>query len=280
MCETVVLLYCTILQFFSVNYANRGDLFEKQFIWKEEKYRNLQGTYPVLSISFANVKETNYELTKKRIFQILENLYAKYQFLLESDILTSGERIYFKSISAQMDEVDASDAIHNLCKYLYRYYGKKVIVLLDEYDTPMQEAYVDGYWKELTAFTRSLFNTTFKTNPWLERGIMTGITRVSKESIFSDLNNLKVVTTTSNEYADCFGFTEKEVFCSMLALTNWEVKLMFGNMVAQWFENAEADYNDFIKALLLCFNWISWNRFWFRTTGSKMGWWFLHAKVI
>lgn len=98
---------------------------------------------------------------------------------------------------------------------MYRYYGKKVIILLDEYDTPMQEAYVDGFWDELVAFTRSLFNSTFKTNPWLERGIMTGITRVNMESIFSDLNNLKVVTTTSDEYATAFGFTEEEVFASL-----------------------------------------------------------------
>lgn len=109
-------------------------------------------------------------------------------------------------------------AIHKMAEYLFRYYGKKVIILLDEYDTPLQEAYVNGYWEELVAFTRSLFNSTFKTNPYLERAIMTGITRVSivsyeaLESIFSDLNNLKVVTTTSDEYADCFGFTEKEVW--------------------------------------------------------------------
>ena len=86
---------------------------------------------------------------------------------------------------------------------------------MDEYDTPMQEAYVQGYWDEFTSFVRSLFNASFKTNPYLERAIMTGITRVSKESIFSDLNNLRVVTTTSNLYADCFGFTEEEVFASL-----------------------------------------------------------------
>ena len=111
-----------------------------------------------------------------------------------------------------MDDVVATMAIHYLCKFLYLYYGKKVIVLLDEYDTPMQEAYVDGYWDDLVAFTRSMFNSTFKTNSWLERGLMTGITRVSKESVFSDLNNLEVVTTTSNKYATSFGFTEEEVF--------------------------------------------------------------------
>ena len=113
-----------------------------------------------------------------------------------------------------------------------RYYGKKVIILLDEYDTPMQEAYAQGYWDEFTTFLRSLFNATFKTNPYLERAIMTGITRVRypkrvkfaeqtsngsvlTEPIFSDLNNLRVVTTTSNLYADCFGFTEEEVFAAL-----------------------------------------------------------------
>ncbi len=103
-------------------------------------------------------------------------------------------------------------SLNILSDYLSRYYGKKVLILLDEYDTPMQEAYVNGYWNEMSAFARSLFNSTFKTNPYLERAIMTGITRVSKEPIFSGLNNLEVVTTTSDKYMDCFGFTEKEVF--------------------------------------------------------------------
>ena len=90
-------------------------------------------------------------------------------------------------------------ALHNLSDFLARYYGKKVIILLDEYDTPMQEAYVYGFWEELVTFTRNMFNAAFKTNPYIERGLMTGITRVSRESMFSDLNNLNVVTT-SNEY--------------------------------------------------------------------------------
>ncbi len=111
--------------------------------------------------------------------------------------------------------MDATLAFNQLSEYLYRYYGKKTIILLDEYDTPMQEAYVNGYWEELISFTRSLLNATFKTNPYLERAVMTGITRVSKESIFSDLNNLKVVTTTSDEYGTVFGFTEEEVFAAM-----------------------------------------------------------------
>ena len=114
-----------------------------------------------------------------------------------------------------MDEIDATMALHKMSDFLSRYYKKKVIILLDEYDTPMQEAYVEGYWEELVSFTRSLFNAAFKTNPFLERAIMTGITRVSKESVFSDLNNLVVITTTSADYAESFGFTEKEVFAAL-----------------------------------------------------------------
>ena len=202
-------------QFFSINYADRSDLFEGLSIWKNEKYRDLQGTYPVISLSFANIKEREYQTTRKKICQIIVELYTNYSFLLDSQKLKDGDRDFFQRISVDMDDVDATMAIHYLCKYLYMYYGKKVIVLLDVYDPPMQEAYVDGHWDDLVAFTRSMFNSTFKTNPWLERGLMTGITRVSKESIFSDLNNLKVVTTTSDEYATSFGFMEEEVFAAL-----------------------------------------------------------------
>lgn len=198
--------------FFSVDYADRGDLFEGLSIWDDEKYRALQGTYPVIFLSFANVKEKDFKTTRKKICQLLTKLYTDHEFLLDSDVLYEADRNYFKRVSEEMDDSDASLALHQLADYLYRYYGKKVIILLDEYDTPMQESYVNGYWDELVSFTRSLFNSTFKTNPYLERSIMTGITRVSKESIFSDLNNLKVVTTTSDEYATSFGFTEEEVF--------------------------------------------------------------------
>ena len=202
-------------QFFSVNYEGRGELFEGLSIWEDEKYRELQGTCPVISLSFANVKESSYESTVQRINQILTNLYYEYSFVLEGDSLLSEEKEDFRSVSKSMPEVTATMALHQLSRFLYKYYHKKVIILLDEYDTPMQEAYVNGYWEELVSFTRSMFNSTFKTNPYLNRAIMTGITRVSRESIFSDLNNLEVVTTTSEKYADCFGFTEEEVFAAL-----------------------------------------------------------------
>ncbi|MCI6885965.1 MAG: ATP-binding protein [Lachnospiraceae bacterium] len=218
--------------FFSVEYADRGDLFEGLSIWEEDAYRKIQGTYPVISLSFASVKERDYPSTRKKICQLLTNLYAEHAFLLESGLLYETDIRYFKRVNEEMDDSDASLALYQLSDYLYRYYGKKVIILLDEYDTPMQEAYVDGYWDELVGFTRSLFNASFKTNPWLERAIMTGITRVSKESIFSDLNNLKVVTTTSDEYAASFGFTEPEVFAALEACGFSDEK----EQVKQWYD--------------------------------------------
>lgn len=199
-------------KFFSVKYAGRGELFDGLSVWQEEKYRELQGTWPVIFLSFANVKEPGYRGTRQSINRILEDIYNKNIFLLEGELLTDNEKAYFRSVTFDMDEETAVWALHKMSDFLSRYYGKKVIILLDEYDTPMQEAYVNGYWEEMSSLIRSLFNSTFKTNSYLERAVMTGITRVSKESIFSDLNNLRVVTTTSDKYADCFGFTEEEVF--------------------------------------------------------------------
>ena len=220
-------------QFFSVDYADRGDLFEGLDIWEDEKYRELQGTYPVIFLTFARVKENNFQDVKKHIFKLLKELYTDYSFLLESERLDDTEKETIRQNKAGInDVVDASLALNYLCKYLYKHYGKKVIILLDEYDTPMQEAYINGYWDELVAFTRSLFNATFKSNPYMERGIMTGVTRISKESIFSDLNNLVVITTTSNSYATAFGFTEKEVFASLEAFGLGEKK----ERVKNWYD--------------------------------------------
>lgn len=198
-------------KFFSIKYAERGDLFEGLAIWQSEEYQRLQGTYPVISLSFASIKENCFYNARRKICYLLTSLYSDNHFLIESGILTPSEKVFFESISADMGDAEATLALHELSKYLFRYYGKKAVILLDEYDTPMQEAYVYGYWKEMVEFTRSMFNSAFKTNSYLERAVMTGITRVSKESIFSDLNNLTVVTVTSEKYQDCFGFTQQEV---------------------------------------------------------------------
>ncbi len=198
--------------FFSAEYADRGELFEGLDIWREEKYQKLQGSFPVISFSFAGVKRNDYRSTIQRICQLVTDLYRRNSFLLEGDLLSKEEKEEYRRVSMDMPEVVAGMSLCRLSEYLYRYYGKKVIILLDEYDTPLQEAYVGGYWEELVGFIRDLFNATFKTNPCLERAVMTGITRVSRESIFSDLNNLTIVTSTSAMYAERFGFTETEVY--------------------------------------------------------------------
>ncbi len=219
-------------RFFSMKYKDQGQIFEELSIWKEESYRSLQGTYPVLALSFADIKEPTAFGTKKRICQIIEELYNQYDFLLDSGCLNEKEKESFGRITVDMNDYEAAGSLKMLSLYLARYYKKNVFILLDEYDTPLQEAYLNGYWKELVEFTRSLFNSTFKTNPYLERSLMTGITRISKESVFSDVNNLEVVTATSEKYEDSFGFTQEQV---------WEALREFGlygekQKVKDWYD--------------------------------------------
>ncbi|MDE7314025.1 MAG: ATP-binding protein [Eubacterium sp.] len=201
--------------FFSVKYQKEKTLFDGMLIGQEQAYRSIQGTFPVISLSFASIKETTFQNARDKICQLIAREYARSTFLREAGILSEQEKATFYRKAYDMGDVDATLSLNQLCEYLCRYYGKKAIILLDEYDTPMQEAYVYGYWNELADFIRSLFNASFKTNPYLERAVLTGITRISKESLFSDLNNLAVITTTSSMYADSFGFTESEVFAAM-----------------------------------------------------------------
>ena len=198
--------------FFSIRYAERSDLFEGLSIWEEEKYRQLQGTFPVIFLSFANVKASNYADMEYCITKVISDLYEQNRYLFDKVVLSDNEREYYGSVKPGMDGILAAGAIHSMACFMQRYYKKDVIIILDEYDTPMHEAWINGYWDQAVEFFRKFFNSTFKTNPFLYRGMITGITRISKESIFSDLNNLNVITTTSDEYATAFGFTEEEVF--------------------------------------------------------------------
>lgn len=218
--------------FFSRQYENRGDLFKGLSIWTDQRYQRLQGSYPVIFISFADVKQNNYKDAIQKIKNIIVDAYRQHRYLNEEDCFTENEKQQMMEITEKMDDVTAQDALKNLSSYLNLLYGKKVLIFLDEYDTPMQEAYINGYWDEFTGFMRGLFNATFKTNPYLERAVMTGITRVSKESVFSDLNNLTVITTTSDQYADCFGFTEEEVFKSLDQFGMSDKK----QIVKQWYD--------------------------------------------
>ena len=226
--------------FFSNKYAGRGEeLFGDLSIWQDEELRAEQGQWPLIFLSFASVKADNWAEAKNALLEQLAKPFSSHKELLTSDKLLKEEQDFCRKCILQVPSQDAPGSLNRLCDLLEQHYGKKPIILLDEYDTPMQEAWVSGYWDEIVSFTRMLFNNTFKTNPHLGRAVMTGITRVSKESIFSDLNNLTVVTTTSEEYKTSFGFTEKEVFAAMDAqgfdpslkeeVKNWYDGFIFGS---------------------------------------------------
>ena len=218
--------------FFSIQWKENDKLFQGLDIWQEEKYRKLRGQYPVIFLSFASVKGETYSEVREGIVQTILDLYARYDYLRQSDALNEKEKAYFDYVNANMSNTIAAMALRRLSLCMNAHHGKKVLILLDEYDTPLQEAYVKGYWNELASFMSNLFNYTFKTNPYMERGLLTGITRVSKESIFSDLNNLEIVTTTSNKYSTAFGFTEAEV---MNALEMFGLQEQSGE-VKKWYD--------------------------------------------
>ncbi len=207
--------------FFSNQYADRSDLFEGLSIWEEKnpdgeyQYRKMQGIFPVIFLSFANVKAVTYQEMLFKITKVITDLYNKNDYLFKNKMLNEKEQKYYQKIEPGMSHELATDAIHTMAGFMQRYYDQKVIIILDEYDTPMQEAWISGYWEESVRFFSSLFNSTFKTNEYLERGLITGITRVAKESIFTGMDNLDVITTTSDKYTTAFGFTEEEVFTAL-----------------------------------------------------------------
>ena len=206
--------------FFSTGYANRSDLFEGLKIWEYEEYRNMQGTYPVISLSFAKLKNDSLSGIQEKMSDIFGSLYIRYSDMVEkSTKIPEKMKDKFDSICEKLNKGNSgntvTDAISYLCEVLFSEYKKKVIILLDEYDTPLQEAYTGGFWDEMVSFMRIFFNSTFKSNKYMQRAVMTGITRVSKESLFSDMNNLELCTLSSVKYQEYFGFTEQEVFDSM-----------------------------------------------------------------
>lgn len=257
-------------KFFSVSYAGKGRLFENLHIWKEKGYQELQGTYPVIFLSFADIKAGSYGEAYEGICRVIGREYRRYSSMMESDCFLQSDRKQFhKILNGEANIVDIRSSINQLSEYLYMYYGKRVILLLDEYDTPMQEAYVNGYWTELAEFMRKLMNSTFKTNVYLERGIMTGITRVSKESVFSDLNNLVVVTTATKLYETAFGFTENEVFQALKEFGLQDKK----EEVKHWYDgfrfgNCESIYNPWSVIHFLKFR--EFHAYWANTSSNRM----------
>lgn len=218
--------------FFSNSYAERGDLFLELKIWENKRYRELQGSYPVIYLSFANVKGSSYDHIRGGVVHTLVELYREHGYLRDSDALDEKDRMFWDLVTLEMADDIVIMAIHNLSAYLCQYYQKRVLIFLDEYDTPLQDAYLSGCWEELSDLFRSIFQSAFKTNPYMERALMTGTSRVSKESLFSDMNHLCVVTTSSKKYADMFGFTGEEVQ-KMLKAYGREREL---SKVASWYD--------------------------------------------
>ena len=205
--------------FFSMRYQGRGELFEGLSIWQDERFRKLQGTMPCIFLTFAGVKLNTLRGARDGIIDAIDQAYRAHAYLKDSDVLSVEEKNRFDALSRylanddperKIDDAMVTTSIQQLSAWLHAYYQKPVLILMDEYDTPLQEAWTGGCWQEIVDFIRALFNNTFKTNRHLARALLTVITRVSRDSIFSDLNNMKVVTTTSPEYADAFGFTEEE----------------------------------------------------------------------
>ena len=195
--------------FFDVkNKDENKNLFEGLNISKSE-YFNKQGEFPVISISFKDYNEKNWKSGFREVKGIIERLYTKYKFLTEK--MDEIEIEKFNSVRRTLDLADWKNSLLNLSKYLYEYYGKKVIVLIDEYDQPIINSYINGYYNETIDFFKSFYGSVLKDNEYLEMSVITGILRVAKENIFSGLNNLEVHTILDSEFTEYFGLLENEV---------------------------------------------------------------------
>ncbi len=207
---------------------NRG-LFEKLYISKS-KYMDKQGKYPVIYLSFKDIKSLNWEDCYMETKILISNIYNEFNFLREK--LNERDLKEFDSIWMKEKEADWRNSLKNLSGYLYEYYGKKVVILIDEYDTPIVSGYYYGYKREVLDFYRSLYSTVLKSNVYLQFSVMTGILRIAKEGIFSGLNNLQVCNIFEEKFSESFGLTEDEVM-EGLKYYNLEYEI---NDVKEWYD--------------------------------------------
>ncbi|WP_297427260.1 AAA family ATPase [Clostridium sp.] len=188
------------------------DLFKGLNIENEEEIMKLQGEYPVIFISFKNQKHRNYNELVDGIINLISNLYREHEYLLESDKFTNNDKEKYKRfLNGNINMAELESGISELTYYLNKNYGKKVMLFIDEYDVPIQEAHLQGYYDEMIILIRNILTSALKDNIYLEKSLITGILRVAKESIFSGLNNLEVNTLLRYSFNDKFGFTEDEV---------------------------------------------------------------------
>ncbi len=234
-------LNMSMLKYFfsNKNTEENRRLFDGLAITNSTVFEQHQGQYPVVSLSFKSCKGQSYDLIYAEIVRIISNAYKHHEYLLEKDIFRPSEIDRFRRIcNEDPDQALISPALLLLSEYLQRYYQKNVFILIDEYDTPIHEAYLNGFYKDAVDFMRILLGNALKGNEYLHKGILTGILRVSKESMFSDLNNVEVYSVLNKHYNRYFGFTQHEVD-EMLAdyglskmqedVKNWYNGYYFGN---------------------------------------------------
>ena len=199
--------------FFEISDEDTSRYFADKAIWNcGEEYRAYQGKYPVIFLTFKDVKFDTWEATIDKIRGLLQEEYGRHQELIDSDKLSQYEKIYFtKILNSSANEVELTSALERLSKMLAVHYGKAPIIIIDEYDTPIQEGYSKDFYDEIIGFMRNFFSGAFKDNKNLSYGFLTGILRIAQESIFSGLNNFSVNTVMDEEYDSFFGFTGDEV---------------------------------------------------------------------
>ena len=199
--------------YFDIKQKDSKELFKGlKILEQEEKYTSKLGYYPVIYLTLKDVQDRNYENMLLDMKTAMLNMYKEHRYLLDSDKIYPEEKARITDILyAREDENVLKNSVRDLSEYLNRYYERPVILLVDEYDVPLQNAYVEGYYEEAVKFFKTFYGVTFKDNPYLEKTVLTGVSRVAKESIFSGANNFKVFTVLDNEFADDFGITEEEM---------------------------------------------------------------------
>ena len=198
-----------------------------------EEILSHQQQYPVIFLSLKSAKQPNFEEAYKKLCGEIAGEFRRHQYLLEGNSLADDQKnIFQKIMTKQSDYGEYNDALKFLSECLWQYHGKNTIILIDEYDVPLENAYFEGFYDKMIKFIRSLFESALKTNPYLEKSVITGCLRISKESIFTGLNNLKVDSVLRTEYGDSFGFTESEVE-EMLAYYNLQEELP---EVKRWYD--------------------------------------------
>ena len=232
--------------YFDIKQKDNITLFKNlKIMAQDEYYTSKLGAYPVIYVSLKDAGLMNYDYMIMQMKTIMMDMFYEHKYILESNKIPEGDKqIFNRILNAKATDIDLINSLKTLSKMLYLYYNKPAILLIDEYDVPIQFAYVEGYYENAMKFLKSFYNTTFKDNPYLEKTVLTGVSRVAKESIFSGANNFVVYTVLDNEFANDFGITEEEMDKVIKDFDIEDKK----NQIKEWYDgykigNVEGIYN-------------------------------------